>query len=69
MDEVKRRDVMPLSEAARRLRLSWSQTFNAVLRGELDGTRAANGRWAVSAESVERFAACRGADVARPVQR
>ncbi len=45
-------DFVPLSVAAQRLRWSWGQTFDAILKGRLAGERR-KGRWYVSVQSVD----------------
>lgn len=47
---------LPLPAAAVQLGLSWSQAYNAVLLGHLEGRQSQNGRWLCSPSSIERFA-------------
>lgn len=45
-------EVVPLSEAAHRLGLSWPAAWRLVLIGRLSGGKA-NGRWFVRVASIE----------------
>ena len=47
-------ELVPLSEAAQSLRLSWGQAWRLLLRGELEGEKRA-GKWFVSSADVERL--------------
>lgn len=48
--------MIPLSDAAQRLSMSWERAWRALLAGRLKGKKR-NGRWQVSTASVERLAA------------
>jgi hypothetical protein len=54
MDSHREQKWISLPAAAARLRMSWSQAYNAVLRGTLQGTRH-SGRWFVTTSSVARL--------------
>lgn len=45
---------IPLSEAAFRLKKSWTQAWRLVLTGELSGTKI-GGRWYVTVDSVNTY--------------
>lgn len=49
---------MPLAEAALTLRRTWAQTYDLLLRGDLQG-RKVGARWWITRESVERVQADR----------
>lgn len=46
--------MIPLSDAAQRLSISWERAWRALLNGRLEGEKQ-NGRWQVSTVSVRRF--------------
>ena len=46
---------VPLPAVAARLRMSWSQAFNAVLSGKLRGHQRSNGRWLVEETSIAEY--------------
>jgi hypothetical protein len=48
-------DGIPLPAVAARLRMSWSQAFNAVLSGKLRGKQQSNGRWLVEEASIAEY--------------
>ncbi len=52
---MKRPEMIPLTEAAHRLRRSYNQTLRLVLLGELKGAKNGRGRWEVDASDVERL--------------
>lgn len=56
--------LMPLPHAAVALRLTWPQTYAALLRGQLQGEQR-GGRWYVSRESVAQLAESRSAPPTR----
>lgn len=43
--------LIPLSEAAQQLRISWQRAWRLVLTGDLSGQKV-NGRWMVTTASV-----------------
>ncbi len=45
---------IPMAEAAIRLKLSWSQTWNLLLKGDLIGEKK-GGRWHLTTKSVEQY--------------
>ena len=47
-----RQAMMSLPQAGARLSMTWSQTYNAILRGKLRGEQR-EGRWFVDVGSVE----------------
>ncbi len=47
-------ETVSLPSAARRLGVSWPVAWRKLLRGELEG-RQINGRWQVTASSVQRL--------------
>jgi hypothetical protein len=46
---------LPLSQAARRLGLSWAAAWRLVLERKLEAEQQPNGRWLVRAKSVEAY--------------
>jgi hypothetical protein len=60
MTERDQREVT-LSEAARKLGMSWQRAWRLMLIGELAGRRE-NGRWFVTCASVERVLRAQAAD-------
>jgi hypothetical protein len=46
---------IPLSQAARRLGLSWAAAWRLVLERELDAHQRPNGRWFVQKDSVDAY--------------
>lgn len=58
---------VPLSTAARRLRLSWASAYRLILMGQLDG-QLINGRWQISQESLDRVVKERSAAGDRAAQ-
>lgn len=52
-------DTVPLTEAARRLKISWHRAWRHMLIGDLRGEKV-DGRWVVRRADVERLAVERG---------
>lgn len=52
-------DGVPLPEASRRLRMSGEKTRRRLLEGRLEG-HLVNGRWYITAQSIERYLAAQG---------
>ncbi len=50
-------DTISLTEAAKRLSMSWERTWRALLSGNLEGEKR-RGRWYVTIRSVRRFERC-----------
>jgi hypothetical protein len=53
---------IPLSQAARRLGLSWAAAWRLVLERELDAHQRANGRWFVQRDSLDAYVRGRAAE-------
>jgi hypothetical protein len=47
---------LPMAIAARQLGLGWSAMYTRILRGDVEAKKDANGRWLISAPSVDRLA-------------
>ena len=48
-------DAIPLMTAAAKAKLSYLAFTNCMLRGEVVGWQAANGRWLIDPASLDRF--------------
>lgn len=48
-------DSVPLTQAAKTLRMSWPRAWRLVLEGHLQAEQAANGRWYVDSADLARL--------------
>ncbi len=60
-------NMIPLTDGAQRLSMSWERAWRALLAGRLEGEKRC-GRWYVSTVSVERLVAERERVASEPTQ-